>query len=335
MTQSAIRSRLSRTLSWFLPACGFLPIMRSNPYMLNLTQPSAGIPPFRWTCRITATYASRSAGPGSPNSLPPVTLTYCSKRRPSSVMIVLRASRLSSTRSRLLNRKMGNSSMLTSTWISGPLSSSKSRSSRAPLSMIFRPSENIRSIKHQNIQPRRRTIELFLCVFAGKTSLDLHGRYATFSWTIRYSFLRGTLFVPGGYAVVPGRYAIRFWGVRYFFLSGTPLMKIRWARLSWAVRYLSPVRGTEFDRGYAIYFRARSAPSVAPTSHLWRTHLPGARLALLHQRYAVSAAHVRYGKDKGFMGGTLFLHTAPRSGEPARPTAQSPKGRLCVLCVRT
>src|SRR5215212_6212955 len=97
MTQSAIRSRLSRTLSWFLPARGFLSIMRSNPYMLKLTQPSAGIPPFRWTCRITATYASRSAGPGSPNSLPPVTLTYWSKRRPSSVMIVLRACRLSST----------------------------------------------------------------------------------------------------------------------------------------------------------------------------------------------------------------------------------------------
>src|SRR3712207_6557694 len=63
----------------------------------------------------------------------------------------------------------------------------------------------------------------------------------------------------------------------------------------------------QFSGGHAIYFCVRSAPMiVAPTSHPWRTHLPSIRHALLHQRYAISAPHVRYGKDKGFMGGTLF-----------------------------
>jgi hypothetical protein len=31
---------------------------------------------------------------------------------------------------------------------------------------------------------------------------------------------------------------------------------------------------------------------------------------LLHQRYSISAAHVRYGKNKGFMSGTLFALVA-------------------------
>src|SRR5215212_12069250 len=48
-----------------------------------------------------------------------------------------------------------------------------------------------------------------------------------------------------------------------------------------------------FPGGYALYFWVRSAPIVAPTSHPWRTHLPSIRHALLHQRYAISAAHVR------------------------------------------
>src|SRR5215208_2767739 len=47
----------------------------------------------------------------------------------------------------------------------------------------------------------------------------------------------------------------------------------------------------QFSGGYAIYFWVRSAPLVAPTSHPLRTHLP-------------------YGKDKGFMGGTLFALAA-------------------------
>src|SRR5215217_1892037 len=63
----------------------------------------------------------------------------------------------------------------------------------------------------------------------------------------------------------------------------------------------------QFSAGYAIYFWVRDAPIVAPKSHLWRIHLPSIRHAHLHQRYAFSAAHVRYRKDKGFMGGTLFV----------------------------
>src|SRR5215204_352141 len=47
----------------------------------------------------------------------------------------------------------------------------------------------------------------------------------------------------------------------------------------------------QFSGGHALYFWA---------------HLPSTRLALLHQRYSISAAHVRYGKNKGFMSGTLF-----------------------------
>ena len=66
----------------------------------------------------------------------------------------------------------------------------------------------------------------------------------------------------------------------------------------------------KFSGGHPIYFWVRSAPIVAPTPHPWRTHLPSIRHAHLHQRYAISAAHVRYGKDKGFMGGTLFALVA-------------------------
>ena len=63
----------------------------------------------------------------------------------------------------------------------------------------------------------------------------------------------------------------------------------------------------QFSGGTLYTSVSRSAPMiVAPTSHPWRTHLPSIRHALLHQRYAISAPHVRYGKDKGFMGGTLF-----------------------------
>ena len=50
----------------------------------------------------------------------------------------------------------------------------------------------------------------------------------------------------------------------------------------------------QFSGGYAIYFWVRSAPIVAPTSHLLRAHLPSIRHAHLHERYAFSAAHVRY-----------------------------------------
>src|SRR5215203_515525 len=49
----------------------------------------------------------------------------------------------------------------------------------------------------------------------------------------------------------------------------------------------------QFSEGHTIYFWVRGAPIVAPTSHPWRTHLPSIRHALLHQRYAISAAHVR------------------------------------------
>src|SRR5918995_5066012 len=66
----------------------------------------------------------------------------------------------------------------------------------------------------------------------------------------------------------------------------------------------------QFSGGYAIYFWVRSAPLVAPTSHPLRTHLPSIRHAHLHEWYAFFAAHVRYGKDKGFMGGTLFALAA-------------------------
>src|SRR5829696_3801891 len=48
----------------------------------------------------------------------------------------------------------------------------------------------------------------------------------------------------------------------------------------------------QFSEGHTIYFWVRGAPIVAPTSHPWRTHLPSIRHALLHQRYAISAAHV-------------------------------------------
>ena len=58
--------------------------------------------------------------------------------------------------------------------------------------------------------------------------------------------------------------------------------------------------------GHALYFWVRSAPIVGPTSHPWRTHLPSIRLPLLHQRYAISADHVRYGEAEGFISGTLF-----------------------------
>ena len=78
------------------------------------------------------------------------------------------------------------------------------------------------TLTHTGPQQNQRTI---LCAFAGKIGLDLHERYAIFSLVVRYSFLRGTLLMPGGYAIVPGRYAVRFWGVRYFFLEGTLLTK--------------------------------------------------------------------------------------------------------------
>src|SRR5829696_1505683 len=45
--------------------------------------------------------------------------------------------------------------------------------------------------------------------------------------------------------------------------------------------------------GHTIDLWVRGALIVAPTSHPWRTHLPSIRHALLHQRYAISAAHVR------------------------------------------
>src|SRR5829696_9867770 len=69
----------------------------------------------------------------------------------------------------------------------------------------------------------------------------------------------------------------------------------------------------QFSGGYAIYFWVRSAQIVAPTSHPLRTHLPSIRHTHLHERYAfsaASAAHVQYGEDKGFMGGTLFALVA-------------------------
>src|SRR5215204_7718776 len=49
----------------------------------------------------------------------------------------------------------------------------------------------------------------------------------------------------------------------------------------------------QFSEGHTIYFWVRRAPIVAPTSHPWRTHLRSIRHALLHRRYAISAAHVR------------------------------------------
>src|SRR5215207_6559628 len=49
----------------------------------------------------------------------------------------------------------------------------------------------------------------------------------------------------------------------------------------------------QFSEGHTIYFWVRGAPIVTLTSHPWRTHLPSIRYALLHQRYAISAAHVR------------------------------------------
>src|SRR5215210_5391109 len=54
----------------------------------------------------------------------------------------------------------------------------------------------------------------------------------------------------------------------------------------------------QFSGGYAIYFWVRSAPIVVPTSHPLRTHLPSIQHVHLHERYAFSAAHVRYGRIK-------------------------------------
>ncbi len=149
-----------------------------------------------------------------------------------------------------------------------------------------------------------------MCAFAGKTGLYLHGRYATFSWAVRYSFLRGTLLIHGGFAVVPGRYAIRSWAVRYFFLGGTPVMEAPILRLSWAVRYLLPVGGADFRGGYADNSRCGGhrvqLPHHTRGGRIFRALAPPFSSAV---RYSYSPCSVWEGQ--GFMGGTLFCARSP------------------------
>src|SRR5215210_8224688 len=92
------------------------------------------MPPRRLTMVMTATKTSWSCGPGKPKSRWAVIFQYCSRRSPSFVRTVFRASMLSSYLSRRLNMKSGASSRLTSTWIRGPPSKSKSLCSWIPLS---------------------------------------------------------------------------------------------------------------------------------------------------------------------------------------------------------
>jgi hypothetical protein len=136
---------------------------------------------------------------------------------------------------------------------------------------------------------------------------------------VRYSLLRGTPLMPGGYAVIPERYAVRFWGVRYFFPDGTPLMKPPIGQTFMDSTLFVARAQDHFSEGHTIYFWVRGAPIVAPTSHPWRTHLPSIRQALLHQRYAISAAYVRL---------PLLAHIHERRGETAWKIAEGVSSAL-------
>src|SRR5215203_1156894 len=185
------------------------------------------MPPRRLTMVITATKTSWSCGPGRPKSRWAVILQYCSRRSPSLVRTVFRASVLSSRLSRRLNMNSGASSRLTSTWIRGPPSNSKSLSSWIPLSAkILNPSSRTtyRTFNKKQLQGARTACRRVFGVLQGNYALDLSEgtlcfavRYGKVCRRVRYSLLGSTVFLVG-------QYGIPCWAVRYSLLGSTVML---------------------------------------------------------------------------------------------------------------
>src|SRR5215217_5079759 len=170
------------------------------------------MPPRRLTIVMTATNTSWSCGPGRPKSRWAVILQYCSRRSPSFVRMVFRASVLSSYLSRRLNMKSGASSRLTSTWIRGPPSNSKSLSSWIPLSAkTLNPLSRTtyRTFNKKQLQGARTVGRRFCPVLREhrapvlpEGTLCFAGRYGIPCRAVRYSLLGGTVMLVGEYGIV-------------------------------------------------------------------------------------------------------------------------------------
>src|SRR5215210_459696 len=169
------------------------------------------MPPRRLTMVMTATKTSWSCGPGKPKSRWAVIFQYCSRRSPSFVRTVFRASMLSSYLSRRLNMKSGASSRLTSTWIRGPPSKSKSLCSWIPLSAKTLNSlsrTTYRTFNKKQIQGAQTVgREVFPVLQEHRASLLSESTlcfaewYGNLCWKVRYSLSEGTVFLVGGYGI--------------------------------------------------------------------------------------------------------------------------------------
>src|SRR5215216_3125789 len=167
------------------------------------------MPPRRLTMVMTATKTSWSCGPGKPKSRWAAILQYCSRRSPSFVRTVFRASVLSSYLSRRLNMKSGASSRLTSTWISGPPSKSKSLSSWIPLSaktLNYLPRTTYRTFNKKQIHGAQtvgrevfRVLQEYRAALLSESTLCFAEWYGNLCWEVRYSLSEGTVILAGQY----------------------------------------------------------------------------------------------------------------------------------------
>src|SRR5215207_257519 len=62
-----------------------------------------------------------------------------------------------------------------------------------------------------------------------------------------------------------------------------------------------------FSRGVRYLFPSPERAECSAHSHPWRTQRPSTPVRFLRLRYAISAAHVRYGQDKGFIHGRYAI----------------------------
>src|SRR5215204_6756296 len=170
------------------------------------------MPPRRLTIVMTATNTSWSCGPGRPKSRWAVILQYCSRRFPSFVRTVFRASVLSSYLSRRLNMKSGASSRLTSTWIRGPPSKSKSLSSWIPLSakiLNSLPRTTYRTFNKKQIHGAQTVgrevspvLQEHCASLLSESTLCFAEWYGNLCWEVRYSLPGSTVFLAGQYGML-------------------------------------------------------------------------------------------------------------------------------------